>query len=48
MFIVKHAQRFKGPLQRKFCPLSTKTEFKCQTIKVNLQSEISAGDELSG
>jgi len=27
-------QRFKGPSQRKFHTLSTKTEFKCHTIKV--------------
>jgi len=30
------AQRFKGPSQRKFRLLSTKMEFKCRTIKVNV------------
>ena len=34
MFIVKHAQQFKGPSRRKFRTLSTKTAFKCHTLKV--------------
>ena len=35
MFIVERAERFKGPSRRMFRELSTKTEFKCRTIKVN-------------
>jgi len=34
MFIVKHAQRFKGPSPRKFRTLSTKKAFKCRMLKV--------------
>jgi hypothetical protein len=36
--LLSNAQRFKGPSWRKFHPLSTKTEFKCRTIKVNLST----------
>jgi len=35
--LLSNAQRFKGPSLGKFRPLSTKTEFKCRTIKVNKQ-----------
>jgi hypothetical protein len=35
MFIVKHAQRFKGPLHVKLCTLGMNTELNAHTLKVN-------------
>jgi len=38
MLIVKHVQRFKGPLWTKFCTRSTMTELKVRTIEVNINN----------
>jgi len=40
MFIVKHVHQFKGLSQKCSVPWARKTEFKCRTLKVNVDSTL--------